>query len=324
MCHNSNSSRLHGRFWDSPPSDELCLRQVCHGIQRFYYWPQDTRQLSLLHQPIHVRACPSDHPHYTEPDASRRLYFVYLFVAKFVLSYIWTVSIITLITADVSVLTVVSEQTIIAINAIRLTRSLRLDFLNNTLRQEIGYFDSAEPGSIPGSINRGGNLVTQGISEKLGLAIQATTTFFSAFIVAFAVQWKLTLISLCIVPTILIVVTVCVMIDSGIEQRLSVTWEEADKLAEEVFASIRNAHAFWAFPKLSSKFERIMLDARVLGKNKPPIYAVLFCIQFFCIYAGYGLAFWQGIRMYHRGEIDQPGDVVTYVLSSLVPNTLWR
>ena len=93
------------------------------------------------------------------------------------------------------------------------------------------------------------------------------------------------------------------------------TWGGADKLAEEVFASIRNVHAFWAYPKLSRKFEGMMEDARVLGKKKPPIYAVMFCTQFFCIYAGYGLAFWQGIRMYNRGEITEPGDVVTYVFA---------
>jgi ATP-binding cassette subfamily B (MDR/TAP) protein 1 len=208
-------------------------------------------------------------------------------------------------------LTAEPEQTIVSINAIRLTRSLRLEFLKQTLRQEIAYFDSAEPGSIPGSINRDGNLVDQGVSEKFGLTVQATTTFFSAFIVAFAVQWKLTLICLSIVAAILIVVTVCVMIDSGIENKLNATWGEADKMAEEVFASIRNVHAFWAYGKLSAQFEGIMQSTRHLAKRKPPIYAVLFSVQFFCIYAGYGLAFWQGIRMYSRGEIDQPGGVVT-------------
>lgn len=141
--------------------------------------------------------------------------------------------------------------------------------------------------------------------------MQATTTFFAAFVVAFAVQWKLTLITLCIVPAILIVITICVTIDSGTENKLMATWSSADKLAEEVFASIRNVHAFWAFPKLSRKYENIVDDARSLGKKKPPIYAVMFCIQFFCIYAGYGLAFWQGIHMYHRGEITAPGDIVT-------------
>ncbi|KPM43758.1 Leptomycin B resistance protein pmd1 [Neonectria ditissima] len=218
------------------------------------------------------------------------LYFVYLFVAKLGL-------------------------TISSINAIRVTRSLRIDFLKQTLRQEIGYFDSSEPGSVSTSLNTGGNLVNQGISEKFGVAVQAASTFFASFVVAFVVQWKLTLITLCIVPFMLIVITICVMLDSKIENKLLSTWGEADKLAEEVFASIRNAHAFWAYSKLSRKFEDIVDRARVLGKKKPPIWAVLFCIQFFCIYAGYGLAFWQGIRMYHGGEIAEPGDVVTVILA---------
>ena len=198
-----------------------------------------------------------------------------------------------------------------------MTRALRLDFLKQTLRQEIGYFDSSEPASISGSINMGGNLVNQGISEKFGLTVQATTTFFAAFVVAFAVQWKLALITFCIVPTILIVISICVTIDTGIENKLMTTWGGADKLAEEVFASIKNVHAFWAYPKLSHKFEGILEDARMIGRKKPPLYAVMFCIQFFSIYAGYGLAFWQGIRMYDRGEISEPGDIVTLV--SLYP-----
>lgn len=205
------------------------------------------------------------------------------------------------------------SQTIVSINAIRVTRSLRIHFLKQTLRQEIGYFDSSEPGSVSTSLNMGGNLVNQGISEKLGLFVQAATTFFASFIVAFAVQWKLTLITLCIVPFMLIVISICVAIDAKIENKLLATWAGADKLAEEVFASIKNVHAFWAFPKMSLQFEGIADYARALGKKKPPIYAVMFCVQFFCIYSGYGLAFWQGIRMYHKGEITEPGDIVTYV-----------
>ncbi|EGX45057.1 hypothetical protein AOL_s00173g158 [Orbilia oligospora ATCC 24927] len=229
---------------------------------------------------------------------SHTLYFVYLFVAKFVLGYVWT--------------------TLISINAIRISRSLRLHFLKQTLRQEVGFFDSSAPGSISSNINTGVNLVNQGISEKFGLTVQATTTFFAAFVVAFVAQWKLTLIVSCIVPTILIVITICVTIDSGIEKELIATWATADKLAEEVFSSIRNVHAFWAYPKLSRKFKHIVDGIRALGRKKPPIHAVMFCIQFFCIYAGYGLAFWQGIRMYHRGEIQDPGDIVTVILAVLL------
>lgn len=45
--------------------------------------------------------------------------------------------------------------------------------------------------------------------------------------------------------------------------------------------------------------------------KKSPNNGVLFSTEFFCVYAGYGLAFWQGVGMFVRGEIDEPGDVVT-------------
>lgn len=156
-----------------------------------------------------------------------------------------------------------------------------------------------------------GNLVNQGISEKLGLTIQATSTFFSAFIVAFAVQWKLTFITLAIVPSILIVTAVCAVIDTKIENSIMAVYSRGDQLAEEIFSSIRTVHAFWAYPKLSSKYEKILDEARVIGNKKSLVYAILFSIEYFCVFSGYGLAFWQGFRMYRSGEIPDPGQVVT-------------
>lgn len=226
------------------------------------------------------------------------LWFVYLFIAKFVLCYAWTV--------------------LISTNAIRTTRSLRLSFLSHTLGQEIAYFDSSEAGSVSGYVTTNGNLVNQGISEKLGLAVQAMSTFVTAFIVAFAVQWKLTLICICVVPTILIVTGVCMTIDTAQEKRIMSIYARAGRLAEETFASVRTVHAFWAYPKLARKYEDILHEAGEVGKKKSPNYAVLFSIEFFCIYSGYGLAFWQGVRMYRSGEIGQPGSVITVIFAVLL------
>jgi ATP-binding cassette subfamily B (MDR/TAP) protein 1 len=169
----------------------------------------------------------------------------------------------------------------------------------------------SEVGSISSHVTTDGNLVNQGISEKLGLAIQACSTFVSAFVVAFAVQWKLTLITVCIVPAIVIVTAICMTIDTMQETAIMGIYARAGQLAEEVFASVRTVHAFWAFPSLSRKYEDVLDEARAVGMGKSLNYAVLFSAEFFCVYAGYGLAFWQGIRMFDRGEIAQPGTIVT-------------
>ncbi|KAJ4403514.1 hypothetical protein N0V85_005081 [Neurospora sp. IMI 360204] len=226
------------------------------------------------------------------------LYFVYLFIAKLALVYIWT--------------------TLASTNAIRITRSLRIDFLKQTIRQEIAFFDLPEAGSISSHVTTNANLVNQGISEKLGLAIQAIATFFAAFVVAFAVQWKLTLITICIVPVIVIVTVICMGVDAKQENEIMTINSRASKLAEEVFASVKTAHAFWAFPKLSGKYAAILDEAKAVGARKSPNYAVLFSVEFFCVYAGYGLAFWQGTRMYKEGEVSEPGQIVTVIFAVLL------
>ena len=114
-----------------------------------------------------------------------------------------------------------------------------------------------------------------------------------------------------IVPVNIIVTIVCAIYDTIYEYQMFDIYGESSSLAEEVFSNIRTAHAFWAFPKLSKRFNHFLDEAKKVGDKKSLIYAILFPLEFFCIYAAYGLAFWQGMRMYNSGEIKNPGTVVT-------------
>ncbi|KFA47530.1 hypothetical protein S40293_02105 [Stachybotrys chartarum IBT 40293] len=230
-------------------------------------------------------------------DLLGSLYFVYLFIGKFVLTYIWTV--------------------LISITAVRTTKELRVDFVRQTLRQEIAFFDSPSS-SVSGQITTNGNIITVGISEKLGITIMGISTFITAFIVAFAVQWRLTLIVISIVPVNIVVTIICIAYDTIYENSILSIYSRSSSLAEEAFSTIRTVHAFWAFPKLSRRFTHTLEEARHVGAKKSLIYAILFPTEFFCIFSGYGLAFWQGIRMYARGEITEPGTVVTVIFAVLV------
>jgi ATP-binding cassette subfamily B (MDR/TAP) protein 1 len=80
-------------------------------------------------------------------------------------------------------------------------------------------------------------------------------------------------------------------------------------IAEEVFSTVRTVHSFWLNPLLSSKYDKLLGDAMKVGMRKSPNYAVLFSTEFFCVYCGYSLAFWQGIRRYQSREISEVGDV---------------
>ena len=105
-----------------------------------------------------------------------------------------------------------------------------------------------------------------------------------------------------------------VTVDTALEIKMQEHYGQANALVEEAFSTIRTAHAYWAFPKLSKRFTDILENAKQVGDKKTLLYIVVFPSEFFCIFAGYGLAFWQGIHLYASGQISQPGTVVTLVI----------
>lgn len=88
-------------------------------------------------------------------------------------------------------------------------------------------------------------------------------------------------------------------------------YSQAGTIAEEVFSTITTVHAFWLQPTMVQRYDKMLAEAQREGLKKSINYGVMFSSLFFCIYSGYALAFWQGIRMYVSGEIAQPGQIVT-------------
>ncbi|KAF4972245.1 hypothetical protein FSARC_1142 [Fusarium sarcochroum] len=226
------------------------------------------------------------------------LRFIYLFIGRFACSYGFTVC--------------------LTIAGTRITRTIRYQFLEATLSQEIAYFDSGSGGSVSSQATTNGNLIQQGICEKLGLGVQAASTCVAAIVIAMISQWKLALITTTIVPIIILAIGFAIGVDAQIEYNILNIYSLADSLAEDVIGSIRNVHAFWMRPRLVQKYDKHLTQARKLGGKKSPVWGILYSIEFFMIFSGYSLCFWRGIHMYADGEIKGPGVVITVLFSIVV------
>ncbi|CAF3431738.1 unnamed protein product [Fusarium graminearum] len=229
------------------------------------------------------------------------LWFTYLFVGKFVLAYVAT--------------------TAITISGVRTTRVLRQRVLEKLLRTEIWYFDTANVGSPATQLTTNVTRINQGIAEKLSLLVQGLAMFASAFVVAIAVQWKLALITLTVVPLFFLIMGVFMSLDAPIEAKVTCIHSQANVFAQEVMASIRTVHAFWAHGRMSERYDNYLKEAHTHGKKKSLLYGIMSSSTYFCMYSGNALAFWQGFRMYRSGEIDSVGTVFTVVLSVLLASS---
>ncbi|RYP21338.1 hypothetical protein DL765_002239 [Monosporascus sp. GIB2] len=171
-------------------------------------------------------------------DSARlALYFVYLGIARFALSYVY--------------------NSLFTYAAYRIVRNIRHEYLSAALRQEIAFFDFGIAGSIATQATSNGRLIQGGIAEKLGLTFQGMAAFVTAFIVAFVVQWKLTLICLCIAPATMLVTGVVAGIEAGYETKILEIHAQGNSFAETVLASARTVHAFEMRARLVNKFDGV-------------------------------------------------------------------
>ncbi|KAL4881827.1 P-loop containing nucleoside triphosphate hydrolase protein [Aspergillus karnatakaensis] len=233
------------------------------------------------------------------------LYFVYIGIARLVATYLYA-----------SLLTYV---------AYHLTRNVRQSYLRAALSQEIAFYDKGGSGSISQQATTNGKLIQSGIAEKLGIVVQAISTFVAAFVIAFVVQWKLTLILIFIVPLLLVVLGGAGGIDAGIEAKILQVYAQAGSYAENILGGVRTLHAFGLRDRVIARYDSYLNDAYSKGMKKNKLYGVVFGGQYFVVYAGMGLAFWQGIAMLDRGEIQDLGTVFTVLFSViLAANTVMQ
>lgn len=226
------------------------------------------------------------------------LYFVYLGIGRFFLSYIY--------------------NTLLTYSAYRVVRNIRHEYLRAALRQEVAYFDFGTGGSIATQATSNGRLIQAGIAEKLGLTFQGLAAFVTAFIIAFVVQWKLTLICLCIAPATMVVIGIVAGIEAGHETKILEIHAQANSFAEGIIASVRTIHAFEMRARLVDRFDKYLIEAHTVGEKISPLFGIMFSAEYTIIYLGFGLAFWQGIKMLSTGEIEEPGTIFTVLMSVVI------
>ncbi|KNG83522.1 multidrug resistance protein 1, 2, 3 (p glycoprotein 1, 2, 3), partial [Aspergillus nomiae NRRL 13137] len=241
-------------------------------------------------------------PSQLRSEASRlALYFVYLGIARFLLSYVY--------------------NALFTYTAHIITRNIRHEYLKSALRQEVAFFDVGSGGSIATQATSNGRMIQGGISEKLGLAFQGIAAFITAFIIAFVVQWKLTLICLSIAPATLVVNGVAGGFMGAYENQILEVNSKANVFSESALSSVRTAHAFEIRDKLVDRFDEYLSRAHHIGNNLSIVFGTFFSAEYCIVYLGYGLAFWQGIRMLSRGGIVESGDIFTVIMSVIIAAT---
>uniref|UniRef100_A0A8C4JHN8 Phosphatidylcholine translocator ABCB4-like n=1 Tax=Dromaius novaehollandiae TaxID=8790 RepID=A0A8C4JHN8_DRONO len=199
----------------------------------------------------------------------------------------------------------------------RQIKKIRKQFFHAIMRQEIGWFDVNDVGELNTRLIDDVTKINEGIGDKIGLLVQAVTTFVTGFVVGLIKGWKLTLVILAVSPVLGLSAAIWAKVLSAFTDKEQAAYAKAGAVAEEVLSAIRTVIAFGGQDKEIKRYRKNLEDAKRIGIKKSITANISMGVAFLLIYASYALAFWYGTTLVLSDNYTI-GNVLTVFFSVLV------
>uniref|UniRef100_A0A663E1E6 ATP binding cassette subfamily B member 1 n=1 Tax=Aquila chrysaetos chrysaetos TaxID=223781 RepID=A0A663E1E6_AQUCH len=199
----------------------------------------------------------------------------------------------------------------------RQIKKIREKFFHAIMRQEIGWFDVNDVGELNTRLLDDVSKISEGIGDKIGLLVQAVTTFVTGFIVGLIRGWKLTLVILAVSPVLGLSAAIWAKVLSAFTDKEQAAYAKAGAVAEEVLAAVRTVIAFGGQEKEIKRYHKNLEDAKRIGIKKAITANISMGAAFLLIYASYALAFWYGTTLVLADDYTI-GNVLTVFFSVLI------
>ncbi|KAI7874832.1 P-loop containing nucleoside triphosphate hydrolase protein [Lichtheimia hyalospora FSU 10163] len=177
------------------------------------------------------------------------------------------------------------------------TRRIRELYVHSICRQDMGWFDKAEEGSLTTRLAADTQLIQDGISEKFGMLLTAIAAFIAGFIIAFAV------IILACLPILAGTGGIIGYLISKFTLDAQNSYALAGATAEQVLYGIRTVYSFSLQERFAAIYSKQLVNARKTGVKRGVSLGVLFGFFLFVLFCTYGLSFWYGGKLVSEGKM---------------------
>lgn len=221
------------------------------------------------------------------------LIIFYLFIGKFVLTYI--------------------SMFAFRVLGLHISATMRLEYMQSLLHQPVSKLDEISVGTVANTITGLSNTIQQSVSDKLAQLFQALALLIAAYVIAFRYSWALTLVTSSAI--LFIVLAFCITVPILVKGQQNVDNADAKhaSIAAEVFHSIRTVFSLGAEAQLSEKYTSWIEEARSRGLKLSMVTGIHLGLLMFAMYASFSLAFWFGLKLFWEGHIEDVSTVITCV-----------
>uniref|UniRef100_A0A9I9DPG3 ABC transporter B family member 19 n=1 Tax=Cucumis melo TaxID=3656 RepID=A0A9I9DPG3_CUCME len=184
-----------------------------------------------------------------------------------------------------------------------LTTRVRRMMLAAILRNEVGWFDEEEHNSslVAARLATDAADVKSAIAERISVILQNMTSLFTSFIVAFIVEWRVSLLILAAFPLLVLANMAQQLSLKGFAGDTAKAHAKTSMIAGEGVSNIRTVAAFNAQDKILSLFRHELRVPQRQSLRRSQTAGILFGISQLALYASEALVLWYGVHLVSNG-----------------------
>ncbi|KAK2967863.1 hypothetical protein RJ640_029857 [Escallonia rubra] len=182
---------------------------------------------------------------------------------------------------------------------------LRERYLKAVLRQDVGYFDMhvTSTAEVITSVSSDSLIIQEVISDKVPVFVMNVATFVGAYVVAFALLWRLAIVGFPFVVLLIIPGLMYGRALMGIARKMRDEYNKAGAIVEQAISSVRTVYSFVGESKTIAEYSAALQGTVELGLKQGLAKglaigsnAVIFAIWSFMAYYGSRLVMYHGAR----------------------------
>ncbi|GMI68461.1 Arabidopsis thaliana ATP-binding cassette B19, MULTIDRUG RESISTANCE PROTEIN 11 [Hibiscus trionum] len=184
-----------------------------------------------------------------------------------------------------------------------LTTRVRRMMLGAILRNEVGWFDEEEHNSslLAAKLATDAADVKSAIAERISVILQNMTSLLTSFIVAFIVEWRVSLLILGTFPLLVLANFAQQLSLKGFAGDTAKAHAKTSMIAGEGVSNIRTVAAFNAQNKILSLFCYELRVPQMQSLSRSQISGLLFGLSQLALYASEALILWYGAHLVSEG-----------------------
>eukprot|EP00047_Mylnosiga_fluctuans_P015769 m.49151 g.49151 ORF g.49151 m.49151 type:complete len:1362 (+) comp6094_c0_seq1:38-4123(+) len=196
-------------------------------------------------------------------------------------------------------------------------RRMRRAYFRSLLRQEMGWYDTQETGSLTARLAADIAKVEEAISDKFSSALQFLAMFIGGFAVGFIYSWKLTLVILSVSPLLMGSGAIFAKMMAEMSGEGQSFYAAAGAVADEVITLMRTVMAFGTQEREHARYAAELRKAELAGRRKALYQGLSFGLVMLIVFLTYALSFWYGGKLV-REEGLSAASVVTVFFSVIM------